>query len=431
MRTYDVVVAGASIAGCTAAILLARRGLSVALLERNPEAGAYKPLCTHYIQSCALPVIERLGLAAPLEEAGAVRNAIDVHTRWGWVREPDADAAHPAHGYNVRRETLDPLLRGIAATTPGVDLHLGHAVTGLIREGTRVRGVTALGPAGVPLRLGARLVVGADGRASRVAALAGIEGRTSPNGRFFYLAQYRGLPREGGRSRMWFLEPDIAYTFPNDDGITVVAVSPAKAGLAAFKADREGSFARFVRALPEGPDLDGAERVGPMMGFVDWPNQARPPTRAGLALVGDAALSVDPVWGTGCAFAFRSAEWLDAAAGPALAASGDARGEGARDAALSAALSVYARRHRAELSGHAFHIRDFAARRSWRWPERVLLSAAARDEDCARDLFAYAARNIGLARFLSPAALLRAARVNLAHRLRRAPRPEAEAPALG
>ncbi|AWN43689.1 NAD(P)/FAD-dependent oxidoreductase [Methylobacterium durans] len=422
MRAYDVVVAGASVAGCSTAILLARQGLSVALLERSPEAGAHKPLCTHYIQSSALPVIERLGLAPLLEAAGAVPNAIDVHTRWGWVREPAADPAHPAHGYNIRRETLDPLLRGLAAATPGLDLRLGHTVTDLVREGGQVRGVRAQDAAGAAVSLQARLVVGADGRASRVAALGGIAGRTSPNGRFFYFAQYRGLPEEGGRSRMWFLEPDIAYTFPNDDGITVVAVAPAKAGLKAFKADREASFARFVRALPDGPNLDRAVRVGPVMGFVDWPNLSRIPAGAGLALVGDAALSVDPIWGTGCAFAFRSADWLAAAAGPALAA-------GASDAALAASLSAYARHHRAGLAGHAFHIRDFATGRSWRWPERLLFSAAAHDEECARDLFAFAARNIGLGQFLSPAALLRAARVNLAQR-RRAPRA-ADAPALG
>ncbi|WP_132254394.1 NAD(P)/FAD-dependent oxidoreductase [Methylobacterium segetis] len=424
MRTYDVAVAGASVAGCSAAILLARQGLSVALLERSPDPGAYKKLCTHYIQSSALPVIERLGLAPLLEEAGAVRNAIDVRTRWGWVREPAAESGRPAHGYNVRRATLDPLLRGLAARTPGIDLRPGHTVTGLLRERGRVGGLRAQDASGAAAEFAARLVVGADGRFSRVAELAGIEGRASPNGRFFYLAPYRGLTPPDGRSRMWFLEPDIAYTFPNDDGITVIAVAPAKARLETFKADREGAFARFVRALPDGPDLDRAVRAGPMMGFVDWPNLARTPVQAGLALVGDAALSVDPVWGTGCAFAFRSADWLAEQAGPALAGAGGA-------AALRAGLGAYARRHRAELAGHALHIRDFAAGRPWRWPERLLFSAAALDESCARDLFAYAARNIGLARFAAPPALLRAVRVNLAHRLRQGgPRRRAGAPAL-
>ena len=56
---FDVVVVGASIAGCTSARLFALAGARVALVERRPDPGAYKVVCTHQILSSAVPTIER------------------------------------------------------------------------------------------------------------------------------------------------------------------------------------------------------------------------------------------------------------------------------------------------------------------------------------------------------------------------------------
>jgi len=67
---FDVVVVGASIAGCTAARLFALAGARVGLIERRPDPGAYKVVCTHQILSSAVPTIERLGLDPLLEARG-------------------------------------------------------------------------------------------------------------------------------------------------------------------------------------------------------------------------------------------------------------------------------------------------------------------------------------------------------------------------
>jgi 2-polyprenyl-6-methoxyphenol hydroxylase-like FAD-dependent oxidoreductase len=56
---YDVAMVGASIAGCAAATLFARRGARVALIERRSDPDAYKTLCTHFIQPSAVPTMER------------------------------------------------------------------------------------------------------------------------------------------------------------------------------------------------------------------------------------------------------------------------------------------------------------------------------------------------------------------------------------
>ena len=122
-KTYDVAVVGASFAGCTAATLLAREGASVALIERHSDPDAYKVLCTHFIQPSAVPTMERLGLLPLIKEAGAVPNEIDMWTRWGCIRAPEGIP----HGYNIRREILDPMLRRLAAGTPDVDFMPGQS----------------------------------------------------------------------------------------------------------------------------------------------------------------------------------------------------------------------------------------------------------------------------------------------------------------
>ncbi|MDX3536586.1 NAD(P)/FAD-dependent oxidoreductase [Streptomyces sp. MB09-01] len=320
---YDVVISGASLAGSAAAILLARRGVRVALLERRSDPEAYKVLCTHSITANAYPVLDELGLVPAIEKAGAVRNEARWYTRWGWI-EPRAAPAGPElpYAYNVRRSILDPLIRSRAAETPGVDLLLGHQVTGLVREAGRTRGVRASSPQG-EREIRARLVVGADGKDSAVAKFAAVPAQQHENARFGYLAHFRNLPLHGGIGQTWFLEPDMAYAFPNDDGVTVMAVLPDKKRLPAFREDLEGSFLSFIRALPEAPPIDSAERVTKIIGAVNYPLHSRKPTAPGVALIGDAALTGDPLWGVGCGWALQSAQWLAEAVAPAATGRGD------------------------------------------------------------------------------------------------------------
>ena len=89
---YDVVVVGASLAGCTTATLLGRAGdarRSGGAARSDPAA--YKTICTHFIQPSATPAIERLGLAERIEAAGGVRGGVELWTRYGWVRPPLGD----------------------------------------------------------------------------------------------------------------------------------------------------------------------------------------------------------------------------------------------------------------------------------------------------------------------------------------------------
>jgi 2-polyprenyl-6-methoxyphenol hydroxylase-like FAD-dependent oxidoreductase len=140
---FDVVIAGASIAGCTAARLFALAGARVALVERRPDPAAYKVACTHQIQSSAVPTIERLGLAPLLEHAGAVRSRAAVWTPYGgWVRFP-ADAPP---GYGITRRSLDPIVRELAIETPGVEYFPGQTVVRLVGNRGRAGGAEVESP---------------------------------------------------------------------------------------------------------------------------------------------------------------------------------------------------------------------------------------------------------------------------------------------
>jgi menaquinone-9 beta-reductase len=363
---YDVAIVGASTAGCTAARMYAQRGARVALIERRPAPDAYKTVCTHFIQSSATPTIERLGLAPLLERRGAVHNAIDVWTPVsGWI-DTGRDGAY---GFSVTRRTLDPLLRRLAAETPGVELLSGWTAIGLL-GGARPAGVRIEDRSHARGELSAKVVVGADGRDSKVARWAHVPGRVKPHGRFFYWGYWRDVRPATQRSKMWLLDPDAAYTFPNEDGLTVVLVAPHRDRLPEFQADLHGAYQAMLRALPDGPDMSEAKLESKLLGKLDLPNVIRPAARPGVAFAGDAALAGDPLWGVGCGWAFQSAEWL-------VQETADALGQG--EATLDAALERYRRLHRKRLLAHYLQITDIASGRPINAIERRLYRAAARD----------------------------------------------------
>jgi flavin-dependent dehydrogenase len=386
--SHDVAIVGASIAGCTAAKLFAERGARVALVEKRPDPDAYKTVCTHFVQASATPVVERLGLAGALDERGAIHNAVDLWTPYSaWIRTPEDEP----YGYNLTRRVLDPLLRRAAAGTAGVDLLCGRAVTRLTGDGVELRGGE---------RIRARLVVGADGHGSTVARLARIPARVKANNRFCYWAYWHGVEPVTTRSKMWLLEPDCAYTFPNEDGLTLILVAPHRDRLPEFRADLEGAYLAMLETLPDGPDLSRATRETKLLGKLDLPSVMRPAAAPGVALVGDAALSTDPAWGVGCGWAFQSAEWLVEETAGALVHGGD----------LDAALARYRRLHFRRLAPHHLTLADLASARPANAFERLLYRAAATDEAVLREFAKVGSRWRSPAIMLKPRTLVRAVR---------------------
>lgn len=394
----DVVIVGASIAGCTAARLYAQAGLSVTLVERHSDPGAYKHLCGHFIQPSATPVIERIGLAPLIEAAGGVRNGADVRTPWGTIAHRVGDE-RPLQGFSIRRSRLDPMLRDLATSTPGVTYLGGHTVTSLLDGG----GIRARDTNGSEVEVRARLVVGADGRNSTVAELAGAEATKSENARFCYMAYFTGVDLgTDAPAKLWIQGPDVAIGAHNEDGVTILALFLSKDRLASFKGNRDTAFLEVFRALPDAPTISG-EQVSKLVGYTDYPVVDRRPVQRGdVVLVGDAAHSADPVWAVGCGWAFQTAGWLVDSTSHALR-------EGS---SLAPALRHYARTRRKHIGGHQRFLALGARTLKPNPVQKALMSAAARDRRIASRFHAFAGRSVPVRRFMNPAVIARSVWVN-------------------
>jgi 2-polyprenyl-6-methoxyphenol hydroxylase-like FAD-dependent oxidoreductase len=182
-----------------------------------------------------------------------------------------------------------------------------------------------------------------------------------------------------------------------------VAYMGTKDTLAEFRSDPGQALTRSMTIFPDCPDLATAEPIGETLLIKDYPNLCRKPAAGNIAFIGDALMSIDPLWGVGCGFAFQTAEWLVDAIAPALRAGQPP----------APALKRYANQVARRLGGHRFLILDYARRRGFNALERLMFSAAAKDTEYSRHLHAFGARLIGPASIMSPPALLRAAWINL------------------
>ena len=229
-------------------------------------------------------------------------------------------------------------------------------------------------------------MVGADGRDSRVAEMAGVKEKVVPHGRFAYGGYFEGaLPDYAPDSAIWFMDPHWAAAFVTDSDLVFYAAMPTKDLLPEFKRDPTEALISFVAGLPEPPPIREARLVEPVVGKIEMPSRERAPVAPGLALVGDAALAADPLFGVGCGWAFQSGEWLADSVAPAL------RGE----EPLERGLKRYRRTHRRKLGGHEFMIRDYSSGRRITPQERLLFAAAGRDPKVAATFDKFATRQVG------------------------------------
>ena len=237
--------------------------------------------------------------------------------------------------------------------------------------------------------LRARLTVAADGRETAIARLAGVRARLMPHHRFAYWAYWRGAETPPDEARLWFLDPDAAAVFPNEEGGTLIAYVAHEERLGEFRADADATYGAAIRSLPDGPGLEGAEQVSKIMGKLSTPNKLRPAARPGLAFAGDAAIAADPLFGVGCGWAFQTAEWLAEETRDALLDDGD----------LDAALRSYRRAVLRRLGPHHLQMSDYSTGRPINGLERVMFRAAAEDPKVGAAFEAFATRRSLLAPF--------------------------------
>jgi 2-polyprenyl-6-methoxyphenol hydroxylase-like FAD-dependent oxidoreductase len=312
MKGYDVVIVGGRVAGASTALLLARAGVRVAVIERS-RAGS-DTVSTHALMRAGVLQLSRWGLLKRVVAAGtpSITSALFHYgdgssTRVSIRRGAGVDAL-----YAPRRYLLDRLLADAAAEA-GADIRRELTVTGLRRdEGGRVCGVHAVERTGRAVDLPALTTIGADGIRSTVADL--VRAPVIRRGLSASAVLYRyvdELPTDGYE---WAYGTGAAAgMIPTNNGETCVFVSAAADRARAIRrAGGEHTFAALLaRAAPGLRDRIGsAGAAGPLHGWAGVRGYIRRSWGPGWALVGDAGYFKDPITTHGMTDAMRDAELL-------------------------------------------------------------------------------------------------------------------------
>jgi 2-polyprenyl-6-methoxyphenol hydroxylase-like FAD-dependent oxidoreductase len=302
---YDAIIVGARCAGSPTAMLLARSGYKVLVVDKATFPS--DTISTHLIHPPGIAALQRWGLLDRLLATGCP--PIDTYaydfgpfTIAGAPGTTDSPVA-----YAPRRTVLDNLLVN-AATEAGAELREAFTVDDLIIEDGLVTGLRGHGKGGSTITERARMVVGADGRHSTVAKAVRAEPyQEKPRLQASYYAYWSGLPMNG-RFEV-YIRPDRAFAaWPTHDDLTLVIGGWPFAEFEANKKDFEGTFLKTVELVPAFADrLRAATRAQRFVG-ASVPNYFRQPYGAGWALVGDAGYNKDFITAQGIQDAFRDAE---------------------------------------------------------------------------------------------------------------------------
>jgi len=308
---YDAVIVGARCAGAATAMLLARTGANVLLIDRQQYGTDV--VSTHALMRAGVMQLARWGLLPEIIAAGT---PAVTRTAFHYGEETVPVQIKSEHGVDFlcapRRTVLDRVLVD-AARRAGADVRHGVSMTDLqYGPDGRVTGVLLKHDGGGRASVRADLVIGADGRQSAVArrinAPFNVKGTHSSG---YVYGYYEGLPDDGYH---WYFENGTAAGMipTNHEQHCVFAGVHRDQFASTFRGDLMGGFRRMAAAnspkLRE--SLDEARLVGRLRGFSGGVGYLRQCHGPGWALVGDAGYFKDPLTAHGITDAFRDAELL-------------------------------------------------------------------------------------------------------------------------
>ena len=316
---YDAIIIGARCGGSPTAMLLARAGYRVLLVDKARFPS--DTMSTHLLHPPAIAALARWGILERLEATSC-----PPVTTYTFDFGPVAVSGSPrpvdgeARAFVPRRTVLDTLLVE-AAVVAGAELRETFTVDELLFDDGRVCGVGGRARGGPAVTERARVVIGADGIYSLVAKAVQPERYNEvPRLTPLYYAYWSGLPADEFKTydraehrRGWAISP-------THDGLTCVIQGWPQEEFEANRKDVEGTFMRSFELVPEFAErISQANRETRFVGTGNLPGFFRKPYGPGWALVGDAGYHKHPITGLGISDAFRDAELLAAALDDAFA----------------------------------------------------------------------------------------------------------------
>ncbi|HEV8191407.1 MAG TPA: NAD(P)/FAD-dependent oxidoreductase [Ktedonobacterales bacterium] len=305
---YDAIVLGARVAGSPTAMLLARKGYKVLLVDRATFPS--DTLSTHQVQIYGGVRLRRWGLLDAVRATNcppAHRVTFDVGPVILHGEFPTLDGVGAVH--SPRRTVLDKILVD-AARAADAEVRENFNVEEILMEGGRVTGIRGKDKGRRSVTETARIVIGADGQHSRLArAVQAATYHTKPALSCGYYTYFSGVPLNGGE--IYSRDRRAIGAWPTNDGLTLIYVAWPIAEFHTVRADIEGNFLQTLDLAPSlAQRVRQGKRAERLMGSADFANFYRKPYGSGWALVGDAGYHKDPITGLGISDAFRDAELL-------------------------------------------------------------------------------------------------------------------------
>ena len=306
---YDVIVVGARCAGSPVAMLLARKGYRVLLVDK--VTFPRDTISSHYMQQAAIIQLKRWGLLNKIVNLGcpptqkATFDFFDSIVLTAYALPVDGTVG----GYGVRRIVLDKILVD-AAVEAGVELREGFIMQEICTDGDCVTGILGRTSSGSVVMEKAPIVIGADGINSLVArSVHAPEYNTHPSIACYYYSYWSGVPMEG--AEVYIRDGRFVVGMLTNDNLVNILVGWPNEEFPTFRADVEKNFLATLDLIPELAErVRSGKREERYFGTGHVPNFFRKPYGNGWALVGDAGYFRDPMLAQGIKDAFLSAELL-------------------------------------------------------------------------------------------------------------------------
>jgi flavin-dependent dehydrogenase len=318
---FDAIVVGARCAGSPTAMLLAKQGYRVLLLDKARFPS--DTMSTHWLQQPGVDSLRRWGLLDSLRATNCppLKKTVMDFGAVVLTGSPPATPSGVKDGYCPRRKYLDNILVE-AAVGAGSEFREAFAVTQLVWDGDRVVGVKGRVQDGREIEERARIVVGADGMRSQVAGWVNApethryDGPTTP----CYYNYYADFPIDQDTVEIIVRDGWGAGLLPTNDNLTCMIVGFKAELFPDFRSDPGATLEKVIKQDPHwGARLAKSKRVEKAQGILALPAFYRRPYGPGWALVGDAGYWRHPITAQGITDCFRDAELLAEAIGDGFA----------------------------------------------------------------------------------------------------------------